>query len=43
MNIKIFWEHMGFHMKKDISDVFISPATGLDIIMVVLTSGLARR
>jgi len=30
-------------MKKDISDVFISPATGLDIIMVVLTSGLARR
>lgn len=34
---------MGFPMKNDISDVLITPTTGLDIIMVVLTSGLARR
>jgi hypothetical protein len=34
---------MGFPMMNDISDVFISPATGLDSIVVVLTSGLARR
>jgi len=31
------------HMKTDISDYFISPATGLDIFVVVITSGPARR
>jgi hypothetical protein len=30
---------MGFLLKTDISEVFISPTTGLDIIGVVLTSG----
>ena len=34
---------MGFLMKTDISENYISPTTGLDIIVVVLTSGLARR
>ena len=30
MNIKTFWKHMVFLMKTDISDVYISPTTGLD-------------
>jgi hypothetical protein len=34
---------MGFFLKTDISDDFITPTTGLDIIVVVQTSGVARR
>ena len=43
MSIKTFCRHTGFLMKIDISDVSISPTTGLDIIVVVQTSGFARR
>ena len=34
---------MGFLLKTGISDDFITPATGLDIIGVILTPGFARR
>jgi hypothetical protein len=34
---------MGFLLKTGIFDVFITPATGLDIILVMQTPGVARR
>jgi hypothetical protein len=42
MSIKTFWKHMEFLMKTGISDVIITPTTGLDITVLDYTPGVAR-